>query len=61
MKRKIKIIIRRLLCHHKRTFEFFPSDVWWSMDGKEMGKVTHGLKVICCMDCGDVSAENYAK
>ena len=54
-------IVRRLRCPHGRTFEFFPDDVWWNRDGKTQGKVTHGLKVTCCMDCGDVRAKDYAE
>ena len=57
----LKCFVRRLRCRHKHTFTFTPDEVFWSYEGRNKGRMHHGAKVECCMDCGHVWAENYAE
>ena len=57
----IRGFIRRMLCRHPRTFEFFPENCYWSRNGAGQGSFHHGAQMICCMDCGQTWGVNYAE
>lgn len=64
MRLVIKRMIRRIcriFCKHQRVFIVNPGIVRWYRDGVDMGIMTHGAKLVCCMDCGKVVASNYAE
>ena len=54
-------LVRRLRCHHKRTFVFFPTNVYWEREGVPAGCMTHGAGVTGCMDCGKMWAKDHAE
>lgn len=54
-------------CKCEKTWEFYPdmksNEVYHSDSRSGLGptRVTHGMKLVCCHECGKVHFEDYAQ
>ena len=49
--------LKRLFCQHERTWEFYPTRVYYHSELR-----THGLKIVVCLDCEKIIAiKDYAE
>ena len=54
------------MCPHNRKIEFFPEHVWLVRECSECGKVKSKkehktVKVVGCLDCGEVWVKDYGE